>query len=173
MEVIIEINSKEYRRIHDWIRRRMNNINICSHCGNTGKLDNALINGFQHERNIDNYMKLCRTCHYNYDHPNGITHSDETKTLIGKHSKERIERNGVSEKFINARKGTRISDEHRLILSQKITGENHHKNKLTENEVIEIFNSDETLINLSNKYCVSKSNIIAIKTKRTWKHLDL
>lgn len=173
MKAIIEMNSKEYRRIHDWIRRRMKHLTVCSQCGNSGKLDNALINGLQHERNIDNYMKLCRTCHYNYDHPNGIIHSDETKTLIGKHSKERIARNGVNKNFIYSKKGTKISEAQKLVLSQKMSGENHPRSKLTEYEVRIIFNSEEPFDSLSNKYGISKSTIIAIKTKRVWKHLDL
>lgn len=84
---------KEYRNVHDWIRRRMKHITSCEFCNKEGKLDNALIKGKNHEKNTENYIKLCRKCHYDYDHPNGLTHNAETKIKIGIASKERIKEN--------------------------------------------------------------------------------
>ena len=48
------------------------------------------------------------------------------------------------------------------------SGVNHHKAKLSENQVIKIFNSQEKLVSLSEKYGVSFSTVSAILTRKTW-----
>lgn len=55
-------------------------------------------------------------------------------------------------------------------LTSKI-GIEHHDSKLKEHEVIEIIKSKLSLSELSNKYKVTKQNIIKIKKRKTWKHL--
>lgn len=130
------MESKEYNRIHDFIRKNKKG-NECVFCGESEKrLDNALIKGKEHSMNIDNYIKLCRKCHYNYDHPEGIKHSEETKKIIGAKSSERIKKQGVSKSFINSQKGVKQSqetkDKRALSLRKKIThgtitGYKHYK----------------------------------------------
>lgn len=59
-----------YRIIHTWINKhygkadRCDNPN-CPHKSNT--YEYCLKNGKNHDRNIDNYIKLCRSCHRRYD----------------------------------------------------------------------------------------------------------
>lgn len=171
---LISMTPKEYRRIHDWIRKRKNHIKECAFCGKTDTpLDNALINGKEHEKCENNYIKLCRKCHYNYDHPSGYKHTDDTKLKIGIKSKIRIKENGVNENFISSRKGKKITNEHKSIISLSMSGENHHQSKLTEDEVMYIFHSEESFKTLIDKYKITYRTIRNIKTKSTWKHLNL
>ena len=130
------MDKKEYNRIHDFIRKNKSG-DCCEFCGESKKrLDNALILGKKHEKNISNYMKLCRKCHYNYDHPDGLKHSEEAKIKIGLASAERIIKNGVSTNFINSQKGRKQSKETKnkraLSLRKEInhgtvTGYKHYK----------------------------------------------
>lgn len=166
------MTEKEYRNIHDWIRRRMKHISECYFCGKPGKLDNALLKGKEHEKNIDNYIKLCRKCHYNYDHPNGIVHTSEVKLKIGEASKTRLENKEIPDSFKYARLGTKISDEQKQIISECMSGEKHHQAKLTENQVIEILkNNTETEYELSTRYNVHVVTIRNIKNRKTWKKI--
>lgn len=52
-------------------------------------------------------------------------------------------------------------------------GEEHSNTFLKEYQVIEIFNSTESINELSKKFNISKSCIRHIKSRRTWKHLKL
>jgi hypothetical protein len=52
-------------------------------------------------------------------------------------------------------------------------GEAHSNAKLTEDQVREIFYSEDTLKNLSKKYGVTEVSISYIRNGRTWKHLNL
>lgn len=166
------MDKKEYNSIHWWLKNNMIG-DECAICGTREKkLDNALKTGFKYEKKTENFIKLCRKCHYNYDHPNGFKHSTESKIKIGIESKKRILRNGVSEKFINSKKGTKITEEHKKIISEKMKGENHHQSKLTEQDIIFIRNSNLKLTELAIKYNVTYENIYNIKKKKTWKHLD-
>jgi len=130
------MDKKEYNRIHDFIRK--NKIGIeCEHCGVTNKrLDNALINGKNHIKNTENYIKLCRKCHYKYDHPEGLKHSKEAKIKIGIASSERIKKNGVNVNFINSKLGKKQSQEtkdkranslRKEIVHGSLTGYHHYK----------------------------------------------
>jgi len=105
------METKEYMRIHDYIRKHKKG-DFCEKCKSKDKkLDNALINGMNHEKNVSNYIKLCKKCHYHYDHPNGRSHSEESKNRIGSASSERIKKNGVNVNFVNAQKGRKQSQE--------------------------------------------------------------
>lgn len=52
-----------------------------------------------------------------------------------------------------------------------IKGENHYNSKLNQNNIIEIRNSQESVIFLSKKYNVSATQIYFIKQKKSWKHI--
>jgi hypothetical protein len=163
---------KEYNRIHDFIRK--NKIgNKCEHCHSENKrLDNALIIGKNHSKNIENYIKLCRKCHYKYDHPNGRKHTKEAKIKIGIASKLRILNSVCNEKFIKARLGKKITDEHKKIISLKMSGENHHQSKLTKKDALYILESKEKPTFLAIKFNVTYRTIANIKSRKTWKNLD-
>jgi predicted transcriptional regulator len=54
----------------------------------------------------------------------------------------------------------------------KNRGIDNFKNKLTELEVLDIFNSSLSQRVLADKYKVSQPTISRIKTKKLWKHLE-
>lgn len=116
---LISMTEKQYMRIHDFIRRNKPKNKNCEHCGLEKKLDNALITGKIHDKNIDNYIQLCRSCHYKYDYPHGKKHSKESILKIGIASSKRIKENGVNINFINARKGSKPTEETKLLMSIK------------------------------------------------------
>lgn len=115
---ILKLTDKEYSLIHAFIRRNIVKKKCCENCGLEKKLDNALIHGKQHERNIENYMQLCRACHIKYDFPNGKTHTEESKLKIGIASSQRIKERGVHPNFINAHKGAIESEATRKLKSE-------------------------------------------------------
>lgn len=166
------MNTTEYNSIHDFLRKNKKG-SICEHCGSDKKkLDNALIKGMSHKRDVNNYMKLCRKCHYNYDHSEGYKHSEESKIKISLASKERIKIKGVSVKFTKSRLGCNISEAHKKIISISMSGENHHGSKLTEKDVIEIRSSLLKPTELAIKYNVTYRTINNVLKRKTWRNLD-
>lgn len=86
-------------------------------------------------------------------HKNGINNDDRVENLEYKTQKENIH-----DKFIH---GTMP------------IGEKHYGCKLTENQAREIFYSDCPYKDLEAKFNIDKSTIYDIKSKRTWRHLNL
>lgn len=166
------MNNKEYQRIHDFVRKQKKEIKYCEHCGLEKKLDCALINGLNHEKNPENYICLCRKCHYKYDNEHGFKHTEESKNKIGISSKERILKNGVNINFVNSRKGAKLSEKHIEKISESMKGENHHQSKLKEEDIIFIKKSDKKPMDLAIKFNVTYKTIWNIKNNKTWKHLD-
>lgn len=59
-----------YRIVHDWINRHYGKANKCQNpnCKNKSKVyEYCLKRGREHDRNINNYIQLCRSCHRLYD----------------------------------------------------------------------------------------------------------
>lgn len=56
-------------------------------------------------------------------------------------------------------------------LNVALKGSKHHNSILTEDDVINIFKSEEPYNELMKKYNVSKSTISSIKNRRNWNHL--
>jgi len=69
-EEAIEVNSKEYRSIHYWIRKEHGKPSKCEFCkcDDKKRYEWALKKGFSHARNIENYIRLCHSCHVKYDY---------------------------------------------------------------------------------------------------------
>lgn len=72
-KIIMKQKPKEhYRIIHDWINKHYGKADLCSNpdCKGISKFfEYCLKKGCEHERNINNYIKLCRSCHRHYDMP--------------------------------------------------------------------------------------------------------
>jgi hypothetical protein len=68
-------------------------------------------------------------------------------------------------------KGMNLSIKLKGIKHEKSRGEHNHKSKLTEEQVINIINSDKSSSKLSKEYNVSRTHILRIKNKESWKHL--
>lgn len=162
----------KYQRIHEFVRKQKSHIKNCEHCGKEKKIDCALIAGKNHEKNSNNYLCLCRKCHYKYDHPDGLKHTENTKLKISKTSKERIEKNGVNENFKFSRKGVSLTKEHKDKISKSIQGSNHHQSKLVDADVIFILNSKESPTKLAKQFGVTYRTIANIKSRKTWRHLN-
>ena len=66
----MNINYEEYNLIHAWLRRNHGSANVCLNIACKGKSSDyeyALKRGFNHEKNLNNYLTLCKTCHHEYD----------------------------------------------------------------------------------------------------------
>ena len=61
-----------YGIVHYWLRKNFVKKNICEHCGIYKKCDWALKKEKKYERNRNNFIELCRSCHYKYDHQNKL-----------------------------------------------------------------------------------------------------
>lgn len=55
-----------YQAIHAWIKKSLVKSLVCSHCGETKRLDLANISG-DYKRSFDDWFWLCRSCHKKYD----------------------------------------------------------------------------------------------------------
>ena len=66
----VKVNSPKYQRIHWWINKNYGKPKRCEFCGiaNAKLYEWALLKGKQHEKNIDNYVRLCHSCHIKYDY---------------------------------------------------------------------------------------------------------
>ena len=63
-------NQKEYMAIHTWLRSNFGKASCCENKECTKiykKFEYALIKGKKYEKNRDNFMQLCRSCHKKYD----------------------------------------------------------------------------------------------------------
>ena len=73
---------KDYTNIHMWITYHYGKPSICENesCKKTSKkYEWALKKGHEHAKNIDNYIRLCRACHWHYDVDDKI---DEWKSKV-------------------------------------------------------------------------------------------
>jgi hypothetical protein len=59
----------------------------------------------------------------------------------------------------------------RMFVPVSPKGEEHHSSRLTEDQVLAIFQSDRPGTELAAKYGVTKSMISRIRTGRSWKHV--
>ena len=60
--------STKYQAIHCWLRTNYGKANHCTFCGGLfKKYQWALKKGFLYERNVNNYLQLCVSCHIKYD----------------------------------------------------------------------------------------------------------
>lgn len=55
-----------YSAIHKWVASHYKKSTTCNHCGTTGLIDWANISGEYH-RERDDWLNLCRPCHFKYD----------------------------------------------------------------------------------------------------------
>ena len=56
-----------YNSIHQYFKRNGASKKVCKFCGATKYLDWALKHGKDYDRNLENYLVLCRSCHLKYD----------------------------------------------------------------------------------------------------------
>jgi transposase-like protein len=62
------VGTNEYAYIHKWLKDNYGKANNCQHCGKlNAKYHWALRKGFSYERNVENFIQLCISCHSKYD----------------------------------------------------------------------------------------------------------
>lgn len=112
------------------------------------------------KRSIPTELEVRHMCHnsicINPLHLQEGTHSDNMKDMVEANRQSR------GDKLSNVLKG---------INHPKANGENNHKSKLKEEDVLQIKNSNESSYELSKKYKVSSTQILRIKNGESWKHL--
>jgi len=67
--------SMRYDAIHKWVRRHKEKVGICSQCGvgyagSPFHTEWANISGI-YRRELDDYIELCKSCHFKLDYPDG------------------------------------------------------------------------------------------------------
>jgi hypothetical protein len=117
----------EYFLIHKWIRRKKGSADHCENNTNQCSkfFDWALIHGKKYEKNVENFISLCRKCHHKYD---GIPKKGKESSLFGRKASLVIRR-----KMSKTRKGVKFTLKHRLNLGKALKGRklsDEHKEKL-------------------------------------------
>lgn len=59
-----------YTTIHSWVRRKLGRPDKCKHCGKSGlsgKQIHWANKNHLYKRNLDDWLRLCRKCHWKYD----------------------------------------------------------------------------------------------------------
>lgn len=59
-----------YSTIHKWVKRHFGSVVRCETCGTEDDVQWAN-KSWQYKRERGDWMQLCRTCHYRYDHAGG------------------------------------------------------------------------------------------------------
>lgn len=70
-EPTIELGSSQYRTIHNWLIRHYGKARKCESlkCNKKSKIFHwALRKGLSYQKNKDNYIQLCTSCHHKYDY---------------------------------------------------------------------------------------------------------
>ena len=69
-------NNVGYTGLHAWTKAKLGKPSICEHCGNNG-LNGQKIHwankDHKYRRNLDDWLRLCASCHKIYDLKNGLT----------------------------------------------------------------------------------------------------
>jgi len=58
--------------LHSWVIRRLGRPPKCEHCGSTDKKTEWANKSQQYKRDIEDWLRLCRSCHLNYDYGMGV-----------------------------------------------------------------------------------------------------
>ena len=65
-------NNVSYSGLHHWLKSRKGKPEMCVHCGTIENLDWCNTN-YKYRRNLDDYISLCRKCHWKFDGKKGKT----------------------------------------------------------------------------------------------------
>lgn len=150
-----------YARVHRWITYHYGKASKCDNveCTKESKLFQwALLKGKKHEKNIDNYMQMCRKCHAKYDYDEEIWKNWHQREWSAE-SKLKISK---------AHKGKKISEKHKEKLSKLFSGEGnpmYGKNKKgTEHPFYGKKHKIESREKMAkNRQVLSKETILMIK----------
>lgn len=112
------ITEKEYFSIHCWIRTKLGTATKCAECGsaNSKRCHWALIKGYKYEKNIDNFIPLCVSCHLKYDY------TTERKAKLSDALRKRIRNPESYIKMAEKQRGKCISQITREKISKSLLG---------------------------------------------------
>lgn len=121
------MKTKEYYSIHGWLRRNCIKKRTCENCGTTEakKYDWALKKGCVYEKDINNFLELCRSCHLRYDYTEArrgnlslaakrsYRNNPERSKNQGRYKRKAIEQRSTDgvliRSFISAREAERVT----------------------------------------------------------------
>jgi hypothetical protein len=73
-------NMVSYSGLHKWVARKLGKPNKCEHCGTTTSTKYEWANkSGKYLRDLDDWIRLCRSCHFEYD---GISNKIWTKKKL-------------------------------------------------------------------------------------------
>lgn len=107
--------SNEYWQVHKWLQKEYGKATVCVNPDCPGKsqtYDWALLHGLTYEKNRNNFVTLCRSCHKYYDHTPEMGANMSKAHMGHKHSTTQ------KQKMREAKLGIALSDEHRLNMSK-------------------------------------------------------
>jgi len=93
----MDYNNLEYYKIHNWLAKNYGRASICENpdckCKSIKRYEWAKLKGKDYEKNRDNFIMLCCSCHRKYDYTQGakdkISKIHKGKTM-SKESREKI-----------------------------------------------------------------------------------
>ena len=117
----VQISISEYISIHSWLSRHHGSPKHCVHCLSTTekRYEWAIKKGCKYEKNIDNYLRLCKKCHHKYDGQIGMRRSESTRKKIS-----------------NSKIGNKNTLGHKLTEEHKNKIANSMAKKLTDEQVL-------------------------------------
>lgn len=63
------VKNPSYHTLHRWVAQNKGRPKKCEHCGTTKKKVYDWANAdHKYARNLDDYIRLCRSCHRKYDY---------------------------------------------------------------------------------------------------------
>ncbi len=163
--VDIKHNTNEYRNIHQWIRYHFGKATKCTNVncdGQSKRYDWALIKGKQYERDINNYLELCRKCHIRYDFTEERIDNIKKRCVGGVMSREKYE----SMVWSKAR-GTKRTDEQKLNMALAA----RKRSKLKVEDILFIRGSNLMKTELAKMFKVTPENIGAIIHRKSWNNI--
>lgn len=98
------LERRNYVNVHYWLSKNHGKAFGCTHCERTDnvKYEWALLKGKSYERNIENFIPLCKSCHRKYDQTPESIEKQRSKMIGRKTSQE------TKDKMSKARKDIAI-----------------------------------------------------------------
>lgn len=116
--------TRNYQNVHYWLRAKFGMASKCDFCNvKGGKYEWALKKGYSYEKNIENFVSLCQSCHRRYDATDEAIEKQRLKMLGRKASDETKRKMSESHKNSTVKRGGWVlSEEARNKMSQSKKG---------------------------------------------------
>lgn len=148
---------RNYVNVHCWLKNNYGKATKCEHCGRTdrNRYEWALKRECEYVKDVNCFLQLCRHCHKRYDlteetinkfrkRMTGIKHSDVTKKRMSESHKKidksflrgKIVSEETKRKISESKKGKpvgvgkKLSEAHKLAISNSLKNRNKSKNSL-------------------------------------------